>query len=126
MNTEKLVSYLEGKPGTSAEYPFGPDVLVYKVKGKMFALYAPKDDPIRINLKCDPQEALMLRDLFDAVLPGYHMNKRHWNTVILDGSLPDGEIERMIDNSYQLVVKGLIKADREALALLAAKQADQP
>ncbi|WP_027856319.1 MmcQ/YjbR family DNA-binding protein [Marinobacterium jannaschii] len=124
MNKQQLSDYLAAKPGAVMEYPFGPDVRVFKVRGKMFALYDPADDPVRVNLKCDPQEALMLRDLFEAVLPGYHMNKRHWNTVLIDGSLPDGEIERMIDNSYQLVVKGLKKAERDALALLAAQQAD--
>ena len=118
--------YLLGKPEAIEDYPFGPDVAVMKVRGKMFATLSQSEGEGRMNLKCDPDQALALRDIFPAVIPGYHMNKRHWNTVILDGSLPDGEIERMIDNSYQLVVKGLIKADREALALLAAKQADQP
>lgn len=70
-----------------------------------------------MNLKCDPHEAVILRDIFPAVLPGYHMNKRHWNTVILDGSIPTGEIERMIDNSYELVVKGLKKVQRQALEI---------
>ena len=70
-----------------------------------------------MNLKCDPEQALALRDIFTAVVPGYHMNKAHWNTVILDGSIPRGEIERMIDHSYGLVVKGLPKAQRTALEI---------
>ena len=81
----------------------------------MFALFYKKDDLYQINLKCDPQQAVMLRDIFSAVKPGYHMNKTHWNTVLLDGSLPQGEIERMIDHSYTLVVKGLKKSIRLGL-----------
>ena len=81
----------------------------------MFALVGYDNQQLRVNLKCDPNEAIQLRDVFDCVLPGYHMNKKHWNTVVLDGSLPNGEIERMIDNSYRLVVKGLPKAVRQGL-----------
>ena len=124
MTLEQLHHYLSAKVATVLDYPFGPDVRVYKVKGKMFALFDPADSPMRINLKCDPEEALILRDVFAAVLPGYHMNKRHWNTVILDGSLPDGEIERMIDSSFRLVVKGLKKAERDQVALLEAQARD--
>ena len=72
---------------------------------------------LRLNLKCDPVQAQMLRDVFEAVQPGYHMNKRHWNTVLLDGSLPDGEVQRMIDHSYTLVVRGLKGVERRALEL---------
>ena len=103
------------KNGTSEEVPFGPEVLVYKVAGKMFATLVSGPDHARMNLKCDPHEALMLRDIFESVRPGYHMNKRHWNTVVLDGSIPPGEIQRMIDNSYALVVKGLRRAVRQGL-----------
>ena len=76
-----------------------------------------------MNLKCDPDEALMLRDIFEGVLPGYHMNKRHWNTVVLDADVPRGEIERMIDSSYALVVRSLRKQEREALILAHGKNA---
>lgn len=95
--------------------PFGPDVLVYKVCGKMFALTSPDEVPARVNLKCDPERALMLRDEYESIIPGYHMNKRHWNTVILDGSLPDDLVRDLIDHSYTLVVQGMTKKQRQAL-----------
>jgi len=107
--------YMLSKPGAILDYPFGPDVGVPKIRGKMFATLGVEDAVDRINLKCDPDEAIFLRDTFASVLPGYHMNKVHWNTVLLDGSIPNGEIERMIDNSYALVVKSLKKADRVML-----------
>jgi predicted DNA-binding protein (MmcQ/YjbR family) len=109
--------YLLSKPEAVCDYPFGPDVEVLKVSEKMFATLAMNEGVLNMNLKCDPHEAVILRDIFPAVLPGYHMNKRHWNTVILDGSIPTGEIERMIDNSYELVVKGLKKVQRQALEI---------
>ena len=111
--------YLLSKPEATEDFPFGPDVNVYRVKNKMFATLAPARDSEHywMNLKCDPQEAIMLRDIFDAVIPGYHMNKQNWNTIILDGSVPRGEIERMIDNSYALIVKSLKKVDRMQLEL---------
>lgn len=83
--------------------PFGDDVLVYKVSGKIFALLSPDDVPPTANLKCDPDRALDLRDRFEDVEPGYHMNKRHWNTVTLSGSIPDAVLREMIDHSYELV-----------------------
>ena len=107
------------------DFPFGPDVYVYKVVGKVFAILAESADPANpaaevrlasINLKCDPTEAVMLRQIFPAITPGYHMNKRHWNTVGLDNSVPENEIKRMIENSYALVVKNLPKAQRPALS----------
>jgi predicted DNA-binding protein (MmcQ/YjbR family) len=107
-------AYLRQRPEAFEDFPFGPDVYVYKIGGRMFATLG-GDDPAQMNLKCDPDEALFLRDTFAAVLPGYHMNKTHWNTVLLDGSVPRGELERMIDRSYGLVVKGLKKAARVAL-----------
>ncbi|MBK1790068.1 MmcQ/YjbR family DNA-binding protein [Persicirhabdus sediminis] len=96
--------------------PFGVDVLVYKVCGKMFALSAVDDVPSRVNLKCEPGRAVELRDQYEAILPGYHMNKKHWNTVLLDGSVPADLLRELIDHSYQLVVAGLKKADRERLS----------
>lgn len=107
--------YLQNKPEAFLDYPFGEDVAVYKICGKMFATLGYEGEVARINLKCDPEEAMALRDIFTAVIPGYHMNKAHWNTVILDGTIPAGEIERMIDNSYSLVVRRLKKVDRTAL-----------
>lgn len=97
------------------DFPFGPDVYVYKV-GKIFAILSEQDGVARVNLKCDPAEAQMLRDIFAAITPGYHMNKQHWNTVLLDGSVPDNEIKRQIENSYQLIVNSLPKAKRSQLA----------
>ena len=105
MEFENLLKYLLDKPGASEDFPFGPSAMVFKVKGKMFALIAVEETPLRINLKCDPELALHLRAAYSAVQPGYHMNKKHWNTVTLDGSLTDGEILTMIDDSYDLVAK---------------------
>ncbi len=107
-----IKQYLLSKPEALEDYPFRLDVAVFKVKKKMFATLGVRDDLWNMNLKCDPEEAMMLRDVFDAVIPAYHMNKAHWNTIILDGSIPKGEVERMIDNSYALVVKGLRKVER--------------
>ncbi len=107
--------YLLSQPEAWLDHPFGPDVGVFKIRKKMFATLGEEDKVARINLKCDPDEALALRDIFTAVIPGYHMNKVHWNTVILDGSIPKGEIERMIDNSYRLVLRSLPKAERQRL-----------
>jgi predicted DNA-binding protein (MmcQ/YjbR family) len=120
MNFTDVEHYLAQKPEAELCYPFDPNVPVYKIKGKMFALMSeigsqkPNKQP-QVNLKCDPLEAQQLRDIFTAVIPGYHMNKKHWNTVVLDQSIPDGEMKRMIDESYRLVVKGLKKAERNAL-----------
>lgn len=108
---QKLLSY----PESTESLPFGPEALVFKVVDKMFALVSHMDTPLSINLKCDPNDALALRDQYTAVQPGYHMNKKHWNTVILDDSIPEAEIWAMVDHSYKLVVKGLKKADRERL-----------
>jgi len=113
---EPLRSYLLAKAESTEEQPFGPEVLVFKVVGKLFALVPWQETPLSISLKCDPHLAEMLRNTYAAVQPGYHLNKRHWNTVILDGSIADDEIKEMIDASYALVVKGLKKADRERLA----------
>ncbi len=97
------------KPGAVEETPFGPDNLVFKVGGKMFALASLDEVPPRVNLKCDPERALDLRDRYESVQPGYHMNKRHWNTVEFTGEVPDAELRRMIDDSYELVAKSLPK-----------------
>ena len=115
MNLDSVRAYLMAKVGATEEWPFDPETPVYKVMGKIFALLAPDNDPLRITLKCDPDHALMLRDVYPAVIPGYYMNKRHWNTIIFDGSIPNDEIEEMIDESYELVVKGLTKAARREL-----------
>lgn len=112
MNFEKIRSYLLSKPLSVEDFPFDTTTLVLKVGGKMFALLGLKDEPLRVNLKCDPLKAEILREQYPAVLPGYHMNKRHWNTVVLDGSVPEADLLAMIDESYRLVVKGLPKSRR--------------
>ena len=122
MTSKHIINYLLNKPEAIEDYPFGPEAQVFKIHGKMFALVFRKDGALCINLKCDPSEAIQLRDVFDAVLPGWHMNKTHWNTVILDGSVPQGELERMIDNSYALVVKSLKKLVRAGLELRHGKE----
>ncbi|WP_020675894.1 MmcQ/YjbR family DNA-binding protein [Geopsychrobacter electrodiphilus] len=109
---DSLRSYLNRKPGAVEEFPFDTVTLVVKVGGKMFALVGTDEIPLRLNLKCDPIKAEILREIYPTILPGYHMNKRHWNTVILDGSIPATEIRSMIDDSYALVVRGLPRAKR--------------
>ena len=126
LNEQQIESYLLSKPETSLNYPFGEEVKVFKVKNKMFATLSfgkgnekgtngKMAGHFCMNLKCDPNEADILRDVFTSVIPGYHMNKAQWNTIILDGSIPTGEIERMMDNSYMLVVSKMTKKDQASL-----------
>ena len=115
MNLSALKTYLLAQPGATEETPFGPDALVYKVAGKMFALIAWTEEPLRLTLKCDPADALALRAMYQAVGPGYHMSKRHWNTITLDGEVPDKALREMMDDSYALVVQGLPKKVRREL-----------
>jgi predicted DNA-binding protein (MmcQ/YjbR family) len=115
VNLTSFRTYCLAKPGTTEERPFGPDTLVFKVMGKMFALTGDEPTPASVNLKCDPDDALFFRQKFEGVRPGYHMDKKHWNTVDLNGDVPDSLIYEMIDDSYELVVKGLRKKDRDAL-----------
>lgn len=125
MTAESAREYLLSKPEAEEDYPFGPDVMVFKVKGKMFALLSFSggknlDKRAQMNLKCDPLEATQLRDVFDDVIAGYHMNKKHWNTLYLShdekiSDIPKGEVERQIDNSYGLVLNGMTKAMRRSL-----------
>ena len=116
MHVEDLRAYLLAKPGATEELPFGPQALVFKVKGKMFALVAWDESPVYVSLKCDPDRALELRAVFSAVRGAYHFNKKHWNLVVLDGSVPTGELEAMIDESYDLVVRKLTKKERATLS----------
>jgi len=109
MDLPDAISHILSKPGAEETMPFGPDTLVYKVGGKMFALTSPDDFPSSLNLKCDPERALALRDQYAAIIPGYHMNKRHWNTLTLDGSVPAPLVRELIDHSYDLVVAALPK-----------------
>ncbi|MGC4015743.1 MAG: MmcQ/YjbR family DNA-binding protein [Luteolibacter sp.] len=112
MDLPDVIAHCLSKPGVEETTPFGPDVLVYKVGGKVFALTVPDDFPARVNLKCDPDRAVELRDEYESVIPGYHMNKRHWNTLILNGSLPGKLVRELIDHSYDLVVASLPKKKR--------------
>ncbi|MGD0583207.1 MAG: MmcQ/YjbR family DNA-binding protein [Bacteroidales bacterium] len=102
MNIEDIRAFCLSRPGVTEGFPFGEDTLVFKVKGKIFVL-ANLDGDLSLNLKCDPEFALELRERYSSVIPGYHMNKKHWNTVYIDGTIPDKEILSWIDHSYQLI-----------------------
>ena len=115
MTRDRARAACAAKRGAEETYPFGPDTAVYKVAGKMFALVPNSAEPPSVSLKCDPEWAEVLREAYDAVTPGYHLNKKHWNTVVLDGSVPDEEIEELIDHSYGLVVESLPQRIRASL-----------
>jgi predicted DNA-binding protein (MmcQ/YjbR family) len=115
MNSTELRDNCLSLTGSEETFPFGPRTSVFKVAGKMFALSQLGDDSLRVSLKCEPALAEALRETHPAVIPGYHLNKRHWNTVILDGSLPDETICDMIEDSYDSVVNKLPRAERRAL-----------
>ncbi len=103
MNHKEVEECLLSMPNVRLDYPFGEDVAVYKVGDKMFALIAEKSNPVRISLKCDPQLSLILREKYESVMPGYHLNKKHWNTIVLSGQLPWEDIRGFIRHSYDLV-----------------------
>lgn len=125
MIAKKVRECLLSKPESEEDYPYGPDVMVYKVKGKMFALLSEQgrkksNSRAQMNLKCAPLEAIQLRDVFNDVIAGYHMNKKHWNTLYLTddksiSDIPQGEIQHQVDNSYALVLKGITKAQKHSL-----------
>ena len=117
MNLASFQSYCLAKKGVTEEFPFDNSTLVYKVMGKMFAL-ADVDLFESINLKCEPEKAAQLREEYASVLPGYHMSKKHWNTVLMDGSVPDKKLKEWIDDSYNLVASSLTKSQRKALEAL--------
>ncbi|MBK1833657.1 MmcQ/YjbR family DNA-binding protein [Roseibacillus ishigakijimensis] len=117
MDLQDAIEHCLSLPATEETSPFGPDVLVYKVAGKMFATAGLENEEGRMNLKCDPERAVDLRDQWEAIDPGYHMNKKHWNTLRFDGSLPPKLVRELIDHSYQLVVAGLSKKVREELGV---------
>ena len=122
MNGEQARSYFLSLPESLEDFPFGPDTPVFKIKKKMFGFLRHKNGIAHINLKCKPEEAMVIRDIFEAVIPAYHMNKEHWNTVILNGTVPREEIEKMIDTSYSLVVGNIRKSDRLALEIKYGKK----
>jgi len=112
MNRKTVEDYILSFPGAKLTYPFGEDVAVYKIpvggkEDKMFALIQEKSDPIKLSLKCDPQLAEILREKYVTVMPGYHLNKKHWNTVLLSGELPWEEVQGFITHSFELVSKAL-------------------
>jgi predicted DNA-binding protein (MmcQ/YjbR family) len=115
MSPEELRAHCLSFPGAEETFPFGPENSVFKIGGKMFALSRLAENRLRVSLKCEPSLAEQLREAHAAVLPGYHLNKRHWNTVIIDGSLPDGMIRDMVEDSYDLVVSRLPRTLRSAL-----------
>jgi predicted DNA-binding protein (MmcQ/YjbR family) len=103
MNHKDVEDYVLSMPNAERDYPFGEEVAVYKVDGKMFALIPEGKVPVRISLKCDPQLSVLLRDKYESVMSGYHLNKKHWNTIVLSGQLPWEEIQGLILHSYNLV-----------------------
>ena len=106
MDIEQLREYCLGKPDTIESFPFGEDNLVFKVKGKIFLLASLDQQPLQFNVKCDPEKALELREQYSSVQPGYHMNKKHWNTIIIEGILSTQQLKEFVDDSYDLVAKG--------------------
>jgi predicted DNA-binding protein (MmcQ/YjbR family) len=115
MKLEEVAEFASALAGVVEEQPFGPDVDVLKVGGKIFAILSPESSPEAISLKCDPELAIALRLQYAAVIPGYHLNKRLWNTVHLDGTVPGDEILQMVTHSYEQVVAGLSKSLRQGL-----------
>ena len=123
MYIDEFVEYCLSKPGVEESFPFDEDTLVMKVMGKMWALTSLTDQPFRINLKCDPERAVQLREEHEEIIPGWHMNKKHWNTVIVGaGMLEQSLILELIDHSYTLVIKGLTKAKKQELEQMKANE----
>ena len=115
LDIEALREYCIKKKGVTEEFPFGNETLVYKVMGKVFLLGGIDNRPFTFNAKCDPALALELREKYEDVQPGYHMNKKHWNTVVAEGRIPKKELLEMVDHSYSLVVNGLPKIMKDKL-----------
>lgn len=118
MNIESISRYCGKKKGVTEDFPFDEDTLAIRVMNKIFLLASLEKVPLQINLKCDPEYAVELRERHESVQPGYHMNKAHWNTVIIDGSISVSELKNMIDHSYDQVVKGLKNIDKKKLSML--------
>lgn len=126
MYLDDLRTYCLSLPHTTEELPFGPDTLVFKVAGKVFAISGLDAIPPGVALKCDPERAVELRERYSAITPAYHMNKQHWNGVAFTGEVPDDEIRALVDHSYALVVAGLPKKVREGLAAAAQEGGGEP
>lgn len=118
MHIEQFREYCLAKKGVTEDFPFGELTLCVRVIGKIFAITGLDEGQFKVNLKCDPEYALDLREQYPEVQPGWHMNKKHWNTVDFEGSLDERMLRQLIDHSYEQVVKSLKKAEREALSLL--------
>ena len=115
MNARTLRQWCLAQTGAVEEFPFGPNTSVFKVAGKMFALSALEGRPLEVSVKCEPEIAVQLRGTYEAIRPGYHLNKRHWNTLTLDGSIPDKFVRDLIEDSYDRVVSGLPRRTQERL-----------
>jgi predicted DNA-binding protein (MmcQ/YjbR family) len=115
MNLEIIRTYCLSKKGAEEDFPFDEETLVFKVGGKMFALIPLEKIPLQINLKCDPEKAIELREEYEDVQPGWHMSKKHWNTIILEGNIRWDDLRSWIDHSYDEVVKGLRKSERDKI-----------
>lgn len=115
MNIESIGEYCLSKKGAFEDFPFDEETLVFKVGGKMFALIPLEKIPLQINLKCDPEKAVELREHFEDVQPGWHMSKKYWNTIILEGNIRWNDLKEWIDHSYDEVVKGLKKSERDKI-----------
>ena len=115
MNIEELREYCISKPHTEETFPFDEETLVFKVGRKMFLLAGINEDPVQFNVKCNPEKAIELREQYSFVLPGYHMNKKHWNTIVCEKSLSKKLIKEWIDDSYKLVVDSLPKKEKEKI-----------
>jgi predicted DNA-binding protein (MmcQ/YjbR family) len=107
MDIESLRNYCLSKPAAEETLPFGPDTLVYKVGGKIFLICSMNAEPLQFNVKCDPEKVIELRERYECVQPGYHMNKKHWNTIIVDGTVSNSMLKEWIDDSYELIVDSL-------------------
>jgi len=118
MHIEEFRSFCLSLKGVEDGFPFGPDTLVFKVMGKMFCLCGLENQPLRFNVKCDPETAIELREEYSGVIPGYHMNKQHWNTVLMDGSFSDQKAKQWIIDSYNLIAESLPKKLKSELKLM--------
>lgn len=117
MNIETIRTYCLSKPAVTESFPFDEETLVFKAGRKMFALLSLESVPLRINLKCNPQKAEILREQFPQITPGYHMNKKHWNTILIDGILSPDFIKEQIGHSYTLIINSLTKKERGELGI---------
>ncbi len=115
LKLDAFTKYCLSKPAVTKDFPFGEETICFRVAGKIFAITS-FSIPLKVNLKCDPEEAVDLRERYEEVQPGYHMNKKHWNTVDFEGRISDAELKKMTDNSYDLIVSSLTKKQRELLS----------